>query len=141
MILCNGDNPVKISLSDGLIDMNCIGIYNLNNSINYFIGIDLMKCSQQNNKLYQILKLLCMQDLNVPEYFIDFVLSSSQNEFKISINIEVKSNPAYKIVIAGMVGENGFKLIFDCQPNLLDKMLISKYINIVKKQSINKNTI
>lgn len=142
MKLLNGNQPVRFSLYDDLIDKENFGIYNLQNSVQYFIGIDIETCMQHNHKLYQILKLLCEQDLQIPDSSLFCVLTNANNKFGITINLDAKTkNSDYTLIFSGNICDDCFKATFICKLNIMEKLLLNKYISMVKKGNVNKITV
>ena len=136
MKLLNGNQPIRFSLFDDLIDKENFGIYNIDSNIKYFIGIDLEMCMQHNHKLYQILELLCMQDLQIPEISIFCVLTNANNKFNITINLDAKTKTDYTLTFSGNVCGDCFKMTFICKPNIFEKLLLMKYIETVDKITV-----
>lgn len=129
MKLLNDTKEVVFPLTEDLISEESCGLFEFNGILQYVIAIDFEKCSKKQHIMFQILQDLCVQKLNIPSIFIDTVIE--HNEFGLSVNINIKQEKEYFFNIGGRIGETEFSESFLCIPDLLEFLLIDKYMMMI----------
>lgn len=121
MTLTNNRHPIGITapLKSKTLDKSQCGFrVQEDDSLNFFIGIDLNKCIEEDNIIYHLLQEMLVEKLDMPIRWIKPVLQSDQNTFGAAINVvEQNDIPSYYIGISAVIGNKQFDESYCCQPS------------------------